>query len=356
MYSVFPWRRGLTPLAAMGIPQGAKNLLGAETDGFAIDFTDMSMEVRDTTTPANNFSGNPNSKLTYTSPSTKYVLGSDGTYTSGTTLRTLYDASGNALGVPQEEQRINLFLNSRSPATQNVTVSATAYTLSFIGTGSITYSGVASGTLNGTGANDRVTATFTPTAGTLTLTCSGSLDFVQIEAGAFATSPIVTTGSSVTRAIDNIQVPLSIFPYSSTAGTLFVSADKPAANIVSGQASYSAFMSGGSDANTMRHGYRVNASNRFGAFHTISFGGAAETATVVSATPIKTATAYAAASLASVINGGTVATSGSTANTLTSLYLGSRLGSGTQSWNGTIRQVMYVPRRMSNAEIQALTT
>jgi hypothetical protein len=73
--------------------------------------------------------------------------------------------------------RRNLLLNTDTLATQNVTVTAEAHTLYLQGTGSVTLSGTGSGTLQGTGANDRVSLVFTPTAGTLTLTVSGTVTF-----------------------------------------------------------------------------------------------------------------------------------------------------------------------------------
>lgn len=45
-------------------PSAADLLLGSELQGLAIDFTDLSMTIRDTTTPANNYQGSPASKLT----------------------------------------------------------------------------------------------------------------------------------------------------------------------------------------------------------------------------------------------------------------------------------------------------
>ena len=62
-----------------------------------------------------------------------------------------------------------------------------------------------SGTLNGTGANNRVSLTFTPTAGNLTLTVSGSVTNWQLEAGSNATSLIKTVSGSVTRNADVIS-------------------------------------------------------------------------------------------------------------------------------------------------------
>lgn len=97
-----------------------------------------------------------------------------------------------------EECRTNLLLNSATLSTQNVTVVAAPYTLSIFGTGSVTLSGTGSGTLTGTGVSNRVTLTFTPTAGTLTLTVSGSVTSAQIETGDIATDYIPTTTAAVT--------------------------------------------------------------------------------------------------------------------------------------------------------------
>ena len=82
----------------------------------------------------------------------------------------------------------NLLLNTDTLATQDVTVTAEQHTISFRGTGSITLSGTGSGTLNGTGADDVVTLTFTPTAGTLTVTVSGTVEEGQLETGASRTN------------------------------------------------------------------------------------------------------------------------------------------------------------------------
>ncbi len=86
---------------------------------------------------------------------------------------------------PTLSARKNILLATETLATQSVTTLAATYTLSFTGTGSVTLSGTATGTLTGTGTN-RVSLTFTPTAGTLTLTVSGSVTKAQLELGAVA--------------------------------------------------------------------------------------------------------------------------------------------------------------------------
>lgn len=79
---------------------------------------------------------------------------------------------------------VNLLLNTETLATQSRTVTAVGHTLSFTGTGSITLSGASTaGPLVGTGVNDRVSLTFTPTAGSLTLTVSGSVTKGQLNLG-----------------------------------------------------------------------------------------------------------------------------------------------------------------------------
>lgn len=92
----------------------------------------------------------------------------------------------------------NLVLNSEALSTQNVTTTATPYTLSFYGTGTVTLSGTSTtGPLVGTGASNRVTLTFTPTAGTLTLTVTGSVTQGQLVQGSVPGDYVATTSAAL---------------------------------------------------------------------------------------------------------------------------------------------------------------
>lgn len=110
-------------------------------------------------------------------------------------------------GLLIEETRTNLFLNSAVGVTQTVTVViSTTHTVSFRGTGTITLSGAFVGSLVGTGANNFVALTFTPATTSLTLTITGDVRNVNLEAKLSSSTWISTAGASATRNGDVLTV------------------------------------------------------------------------------------------------------------------------------------------------------
>lgn len=262
-------------------------------------------------------------------------------------------------GLLVEEQRTNLLLNSlitgANLSTQNVTVTAVAHTISFYGTGSITLSGAHSATVNGTGAYPtRTTLTFTPTAGTLTCTVSGTVQFANLEVGAFATSYIPTVASTVTRSADVATITGQNFAqwYRQDEGT-FV-ADAASTTVDTTTRSVATVLNSGTPANCMRViltlQRQFNVSNS-GATQADLDGG-----DPASGAANKIGGAYAVNNFALSLNGGTVVTDTTgtvpTVNTLTfgaNEFDASRL-------NGHIRAIRFIPARAADFQLQGLST
>lgn len=139
-------------------------------------------------------------------------------------IRYHYDLTGQGIGYLFEPAATNLFLNSDAPATQDIALLVGEHTISVHGTGSVTSSN-GTGTATGHGAASEgsdVTIDVT-IGGTITFTVSGSPDYAQVEKTTFSTSPIVTAGTSVTRAVDS-GVLFNTIPegYSEANGTVIV--------------------------------------------------------------------------------------------------------------------------------------
>jgi hypothetical protein len=257
-------------------------------------------------------------------------------------------------------QRTNLFTTVRAPATETVTVTAAAHTLSLIGTGSITLSGVATGTLAGTGANDRVTLTFTPSAGSLTLTVAGSITLPQLELGSFASTPIlppIGTPAASMRGTDILTALLSDLDIGSNgACTVLWRGAFSATNI--GNSQTIAAIDDGTAANRCEirltstgipEVIRVTA----GVVAQSNFGGAPPTP---GATMRAGFTLDGAGRLAGVVagyNGGAVeAVAGTATVGLSTFRHGTSVGNSRELWGETHTLTVMPPR--SDAEMQAL--
>lgn len=203
----------------------ANLLVPAEPAAAAFDLIALAGLIRDDEDRAKSWAGDVNDKLNYQSPSTKYVRNRGGILVPGTTLRCDHDAAtGAGRGVRIEPQSTRLNKYAAAPtAPENIPVTAQAYTISFFGNGQIALSGAATQTIAGVDAITRKIVTFTPSAGTLTVTPSGTVTDLQLEAGNIATSVMRgSEGSQVTRAADNISLPISAMPWNNQAGAVFM--------------------------------------------------------------------------------------------------------------------------------------
>ena len=265
-----------------------------------------------------------------------------------------WDANGTLKGILVEPQATNLFLNNTTGATQTISVSnATAYTVSFFGTGSITFSGANSSTLSGTGATTRVSTTFTTGSTSLVCTVSGSITDVQVETGSVATSVIRTYAASATRAADSISLAATAFPTIS-AGTFFVDAinlrNDLARELLTFRDAGGTYRVRMSFSTGNSFYYRVQASTTQAGDATYGVG------SITVGTTYKVGVGIDTDSFAFVVNGSILNsdTSGTLPSGYSTLWIGSN--AGVEQASGYIQKIRVLPRRVANAAMQTETT
>ena len=265
-----------------------------------------------------------------------------------------YPPLGGCPSILVEPLRTNLVFPSATLTTQTRTVTAVAHTLSFYGTGTIVLSGVHIATLTGTGANDRVTLTFTPTAGSLILTVAGTVTNAQLEAGSNATSYIPTVAATVTRNADVISKTGISSLIGQTEGTLYFevqgfSDGNPANQFIT--------LNDGTTTNQIGFNYTQTLGRINGYFRA---NGASQsiTSTVLKTLNSKIILKYNSS------NAYTLFINGSLIGTATSLYpfslplttFKTSQGNDSASYNGNIKSIVLYQTALTNAQCIALTT
>lgn len=306
------------------------------------------------------------SRVTFTRASTATFVGSNGLIQSAAINAPRFDYDPVTLaakGLLIEDQRVNLLLNSLLNGTvlltQNVTVTAVAHTISFYGTGTITLTGASAATVTGTGVYpNRRTLTFTPSAGTLTCTVSGSVQYAQLEVGAFATSFIPTAGAAVTRSADVATMTGTNFSswYNPTEGTVVANFDTYAPSVADGFGRVYQ-IDNATNNNVIALQKNNGGGSQFFGYVAVSGAGQATlfTSAISANTPAKVATAYKLNDFGQATNGGTLVTDASgTIPTVSQMRIGSL--SGVSSLNGHVRQISYYNTRLLNSQLQTLTT
>jgi hypothetical protein len=297
--------------------------------------------------------------ITFTRASNATFFDASGVLQTASNDAPRFDHSGgSSLGLLIEEARTNLFLNSATLTTQSVTVTAVAHTLSFYGTGQIVLSGAHSATVAGSGAfPTRTTLTFTPSAGSLTATVSGTIEYAQLEAGAFATSYITTTGATATRSADVAAVdPINSF-YNQTEGTLFIECSFLGLRSDGGTSSVIHVQDKGTVNDNfarLRQGAVIAGADyqiRVGAVTTVD----SNSLTVVAGTTYRHAFTIKQDDFAAYRNASDLLTDSSV--TIPSVnWLGIYTAVSGDVSSGHIRRIAYYPKRLTNTLLQQLTT
>lgn len=303
--------------------------------------------------------------LTFTRAGSATYFGPDGLMKTAAADQPRLDYDPATLqprGLLIEESRTNLLLNSATLATQSVTTTAQSYTLTFYGTGSVALSGTYTGNLAGTGASDRVKLTFTATAGTLTLTVTGSVTSAQLEAGAFATSYIPTTTAAATRAADGCVMTGLNFSrwFNPLEGTTVVEFSTITNGLTNtGAAAYPRVFAFESSA---AENMNVSVSGTVGSPIALAVvdGGVSQAKlsiygnTLGTGAVFRSAVAYKTNDFAHSLNGLAPATGTSgTLPVCDRLSIGNTMGGF--HFSGHIRRLRYWPTRLPNARLQELT-
>ena len=173
---------------------------------------------------------------------------------------------------------------------------------------------------------------------------------LQVEQGAFPTSYIPTSGSTVTRNADIPSLPIERFSYNDTQGTLFAEFEHNADN-----SSASFLVSDNTLNNRIQLTSRQTGTSGATAF--ISASGTTQTAFSTSYNFIagnKSTLAYKLNDCATTMNGYSVnADTSVTIPTVTTVYIGN-INSGAKI-NGHVKRIQYFPKRLSNDELVELT-
>jgi hypothetical protein len=174
----------------------------------------------------------------------------------------------------------------------------------------------------------------------------------QIELGSVATSPIPTFAATVTRAADDYKVSTAAFPYNASAETVIIEGQ----NFALGSGGSSGYISLSDGTTNNIHQIRQVSSS---IQDLVLLGGVIQANNLITASlssVLKVASALALNDNAFCLNGGSVTTDVSVGlpTGVNILNLGKTPGSS-GAMTGYIRKCVYLPRRMSNSDMQLKT-
>jgi hypothetical protein len=183
----------------------------------------------------------------------------------------------------------------------------------------------------------------------------------QLEAGSFPTSYISTSGAAASRAADVASIPTSAFGYNQKAGTVVVDFETQYGTPVGFPRIWEI---GGATSGVDRVYGFISAANSQIRCGVLANGvTAADFSVKTDPTPAsgKLAFAFADADFSGVIDGGSPVTDTSGSFTTPSiprntLKIGGPSGSAASNMGGHIKSIQYYPRRLTNSQLQRLTS
>jgi hypothetical protein len=173
----------------------------------------------------------------------------------------------------------------------------------------------------------------------------------QLEEGAFPTSYIKTTGSTATRSADVAGMDTADFGFNADGMTVLVEAD----SFATGTGSTNSLLSISDGTTNNRFSIRVNYAQ---SWHTSGTSNGNLDYTNVGSTTSKVVYTIDSASQAATIDGASVLedTSVTVPTGLSELWIGSYYNGANYYLNGHIKSIKYYPRRLTNAQLQDLTS
>lgn len=172
----------------------------------------------------------------------------------------------------------------------------------------------------------------------------------QLEIGEFATSYIVADGAIAVRAADQASINTLSPWYNATEGTVYAQVQLTGLSTTKNQ--NTALLSDGTNSNKIGT-YRASA----GTANATVFGSTITGSSWVTTSTRKLALGSKSGDSVLVDNGVIAGTSSATtAQTVSNFRLGSNAAADDEFLNGYLQRVVYYPKRLTNSELQALTT
>ena len=178
----------------------------------------------------------------------------------------------------------------------------------------------------------------------------------QLEAGSFPTSYIPTAGATATRAADVASIPTSAFGYNADKGTVVAEMNHPLANRAGGRKYIWNVNDSGNDRLSLRASDAVNNIVEPRAVVGNGVSNADIPCPVTTAAKYTVALSYDNTGATMAVNGTLASETGAYAGSQQTTLALAQSGGGSSQPNGHLKSIQYYPRRLTNAQLQRLTT